>query len=144
MQWLLASNAHACDGPEALVFHVRMPCEGLPWREASARRVNEFLRVTFASITEVWFFDRSPFLVFRLRNSTLLQILFFLLACCFFEQEQWEIAKLKMLQRFMKMAQESGHSHSHAHGESCTGHVSTTNASGGRSFDFVIGLTITM
>ncbi|CAM9774627.1 unnamed protein product [Pylaiella littoralis] len=36
--------------------------------------------------------------------------------------EQWEIAKLKMLTKHLKMGEDGGHGHSHAHGQPCTGH----------------------
>ena len=42
---------------------------------------------------------------------------------CVNEQEQWEISKLKMLNRHLKMAADGGHSHSHGHGQPHTGHV---------------------
>ncbi|CAM9583969.1 unnamed protein product [Scytosiphon promiscuus] len=46
-------------------------------------------------------------------------------------EEQWEIAKLKMLTRHLKMAQDGGHGHSHAHGQPCTGHDHGGHAHGG-------------
>ena len=42
------------------------------------------------------------------------------------EQEQWEIAKLKMLTTRLKAGDDAGHGHSHAHRQPWSGHVRLT------------------